>query len=462
MNKGRERRIYNMLLILFDLAFVHFSYFIACRLLDGSFVPSHYIHAAPWISAAILTIFYLFDFYTEWKRKSFQQVIYTIVLSLGTLAVLMVAAVIAYPLDIISFKVVMLAFFIQILPFIMSRFVIWHVIKAIHGEKKVLIISENEESGLSLADKVLSHSKGWFTISGFLPLREKNKLKSSLKEVDIVLIAHSIDKKQKNEVIGLCVKQGKEVLIVPEMYEVFVSGSVYEQVDDMLVFSVSPAGLTAAQRALKRTFDLIAAVTVLIVTSPFVIFLCIMIPLTSKGPIFFKQERLGRNGKPYQMYKFRSMVQDAEKNTGPVLAAEQDPRITPIGRIIRASRLDELPQLYNVLKGEMSLIGPRPERKFFIDQFQQQLPDYAYRMAVKPGLTGLAQVMAKYTTAVEDKLRFDLMYIRHYSFIADVKILLQTIRVIFQREQASGVKEKNAQREKQLLQLLNQYRAAGQ
>lgn len=167
--------------------------------------------------------------------------------------------------------------------------------------------------------------------------------------------------------------------------------------------------------------------------------LLIIIPLTSSGPAIYKQERIGLNGKPYWIYKFRSMIQDAEKITGPVLAENNDSRITAIGKFIRAIRLDELPQLLNVLKGEMSLIGPRPEREFFISQYMETLPYYSYRLSVKPGITGLAQVLAYYSTTAEDKLRFDLLYVRNYSFSMDMKILFQTLQVVLQRDRAQGL-----------------------
>jgi lipopolysaccharide/colanic/teichoic acid biosynthesis glycosyltransferase len=148
------------------------------------------------------------------------------------------------------------------------------------------------------------------------------------------------------------------------------------------------------------------------------------------------------------------MVQDAEIQTGPVLASDKDPRITKLGSFMRATRVDEIPQLFNVLKGDMSLIGPRPEREFFIKKFEQDIPDYKYRLRVKPGITGLAQVLANYTTSVEDKLRYDLMYVRNYSFMLDLKIFLQTIRVVLQRDQAQGLKEENMLRKQKLIQTL--------
>jgi exopolysaccharide biosynthesis polyprenyl glycosylphosphotransferase len=242
-------------------------------------------------------------------------------------------------------------------------------------------------------------------------------------------------------------------LVVPQLFELSIVGAGTQQIDDMLVISIKPPLLSISQQIYKRMFDVIVSTMVIIVASPFLLVLFLLIPLTSKGPALYKQERIGLNGNPYWIYKFRSMIQDAEKGTGPVLATDRDPRITLIGRFIRAVRLDELPQLLNVLKGEMSLVGPRPEREYFINQFKQKIPDYSYRLTVKPGITGLAQVVANYTTPVNDKLRFDLLYVRNYSFWLDLKILLQTIRVVLQREQAQGVKEDNVANQKLLKKL---------
>lgn len=456
-----EGRVYKMILILSDLAFAHLGYLIAYWLLDNSFIHTPYINIAPWISGIFLLIFYLFNFHTDWKRTNFRQVVYTIVLSLGIFTILIAGTSIFYSHPVFSLKAMILAFFIQTILLIISRFCIWQTVRTIYGKKKVLIVAENEKIGLLLANKVLSHNKGWFIISSFLTLSKKHTLHNRLKETDIVLISPTIEEKQKSVLISLCAEYGKEVLVVPELFEIFVRGAEVQQVDDMLVLSIRPVKFSLIQRAVKRGFDLVIATVLLIIASPIIICLWILIPLTSKGPALFKQERIGRGEEPYQIYKFRSMVQDAEKNTGPILATAHDPRVTKIGRVIRTTRLDELPQLFNVFKGEMSLVGPRPERKFFIDQFIQEVPNYTHRLTVKPGVTGLAQVMAKYNTTVEDKLRFDLMYIRHYSLMLDIKIFLQTIRVMIQREQAEGIKEKNEQREKQLLQLLRGNKAVG-
>ena len=200
--------------------------------------------------------------------------------------------------------------------------------------------------------------------------------------------------------------------------------------------------LTAEQRVLKRILDIAVAVTALIILSPVMLITAVMIKLDSKGPVLYSQERVGLYGKTFFVHKFRSMKQDAEAKCGPVLAAEGDPRITKFGRFMRATRLDELPQLFNVLKGEMSIVGPRPERPFFVKQFIAQKPEYDYRHNVKPGITGLAQIAGKYNTSAYDKLIYDLLYIQDVSVKTDLMIMLQTFKVLLTKSSTEGVQGK--------------------
>ena len=189
----------------------------------------------------------------------------------------------------------------------------------------------------------------------------------------------------------------------------------------------------------KRIFDVAASIAGLIFLAPVLLIVAILIKLTSKGPILYTQVRVGQEGTLFNIYKFRTMKQDAEKETGPVWAAKNDSRLTPIGGFMRKSHMDEIPQLINVLKGEMSIIGPRPERPVFVDQFKQEISDYNKRLQVKPGITGLAQVWHRYDESVSDvkkKLRYDLLYIKKMCFWADVNIVLRTCRVIITGEGA--------------------------
>jgi sugar transferase (PEP-CTERM system associated) len=186
-------------------------------------------------------------------------------------------------------------------------------------------------------------------------------------------------------------------------------------------------------RRLKRVVDMVLAALLLVLAAPIMLAVWVAIRLESRGPAIFRQERLGRNGRPFVLLKFRSMALDAEQATGPVWAAQDDPRVTRVGRFIRKTRLDELPQLWNVLRGDMSFIGPRPERPHFIQALQEVVPYYAQRLSVPPGLTGWAQVRYPYGASVEDaleKLQYDLYYIKNMSLFLDLMIVLGTAQVV--------------------------------
>jgi exopolysaccharide biosynthesis polyprenyl glycosylphosphotransferase len=196
--------------------------------------------------------------------------------------------------------------------------------------------------------------------------------------------------------------------------------------------------MTLASLVLRRRFalvkelaDRLMAIVGLLAFLPLLLVLAVLIKLTSKGPVFFKQPRVGRNGKIFEIIKLRTMHLDAEQSTGPIWAKPNDPRITPVGKFLRMTHLDEVPQLLNVLKGEMSLVGPRPERPVFVDRFRNQIPYYSERLRVKPGITGLAQVCHKYDETLRDvkrKLAYDLLYIQRMCLMVDLAILFMTVR----------------------------------
>ena len=181
-----------------------------------------------------------------------------------------------------------------------------------------------------------------------------------------------------------------------------------------------------------------------IVTSPIMLITALCIKLYDGGPVFYTQDRLTRDGKVFKVYKFRSMKTDAEKDGVARLAGEHDDRITPVGRVIRKVRIDELPQLLNILKGDMSIVGPRPERPELAAENEKIMPEFRYRLKVKAGLTGYAQVLGKYNTTPYDKLRLDLMYIEQYSLLLDIKLILMTIKILFIPESTEGVKDDNS------------------
>ncbi|MBC6976165.1 sugar transferase [Bacillus sp. Xin] len=187
---------------------------------------------------------------------------------------------------------------------------------------------------------------------------------------------------------------------------------------------------TSSYLLVKRLVDFVVSLFMLLLLSPILVLFCILIPIESTGSPFFYQWRLGKDGKDFKLIKLRSMFLDAEKN-GPQWATKEDPRVTRIGAFIRKTRIDEIPQFINVLKGDMSLIGPRPEREYFYKEFDKLLPNFKHRLIVTPGITGWAQVNGGYDLTPEEKLAFDLYYIQHRSFAMEIKILCQTLAIVF-------------------------------
>jgi sugar transferase (PEP-CTERM system associated) len=230
-----------------------------------------------------------------------------------------------------------------------------------------------------------------------------------------------------------CRVNGIEVLDGNSFYEMLTGKLVVKAINPSWLIFSDGFRKSRTERLLKRSADLLLACLMLIVLFPLIVVIALLIKLDSKGPVIFSQERVGQNGKIYEVHKFRSMVEDAEKISGPVWAQDDDHRITRVGKIIRKLRMDELPQLWNVLKGEMSFVGPRPEREHFVKELEGLIPYYKERHTVKPGITGWAQVSYGYGASVDDaieKLNYDLFYIKNMSFFMDLMIVLKTIKIV--------------------------------
>lgn len=231
-----------------------------------------------------------------------------------------------------------------------------------------------------------------------------------------------------------CKLKGIEIIDGLSFYEQMSGKLLIENVNPIWFIFSDGFRVTIFRRYFKRAFDIVIATLGLVISLPFLLIIPMLIKLDSRGPVIFKQERVGEGEKVFTLYKFRTMIDEAEKDTGPVWSQENDKRITRLGRFLRRSRLDEIPQLFNVIRGDMSFIGPRPERPFFVESLKKQIPYYSERYCVKPGITGWAQVRYKYGDSVEDaieKLKYDLYYIKHFSFFLDFLIILDTIKVIF-------------------------------
>lgn len=318
------------------------------------------------------------------------------------------------------------------------------------GLKDSLIIG-NTQTALDIYNNFSGHKYAGFNILGYIEddnYKGEKFLRDSLKlgtysdivrimeenNIETVLVTiPSTEHDRLYDLMRAAEGENVEFLMVPDFLEVITSSVRVQEIDGIPFLKIKSIPMNVWNRILKRGFDFMFAFTVLLVTAPLFIALSLIVKLTSRGPVFYKQERISMTGKKFNMIKFRSMVADAEKHTGAVYVKKGDSRYTPIGRFLRKFSLDELPQFINVLKGEMSIVGPRPEREHFINLFKDKIPKYLERHRIKCGITGWAQVngLRGSDTSIEKRIEYDIYYIEHWSIIFDMKIIIKTIKEMF-------------------------------
>ena len=318
------------------------------------------------------------------------------------------------------------------------------------GRRNALIIGFNPRAH-EIFDMIENHKALGLDVVGFIAVLNENvdkdykgvkvldsvdNLESIIKKYNVKNVIISVERHHEDlilDVISKCNGNEVEIKIVPDLYDI-ISGQVKtSQIYGIPLIDIMPELMPEWEKKLKRLMDIVFSLILLIVTSPITLLAAIAIKLESEGPVFYKQERMGMNGKIFKIIKFRTMINDAEKYTGPVWSTKNDPRITKVGKFLRKVRLDEIPQAINILKGDMSFVGPRPERPYFVEKLSKEIPLYKRRLKVRPGLTGWAQVKHKYDESIEDvkiKLRYDLFYIENMSLRLDFKIILRTIFVV--------------------------------
>lgn len=309
------------------------------------------------------------------------------------------------------------------------------------NKKRVIIVGPKEDA-LNLSKKIIKENKKQYTIR-YIFFEENGKISddiyTKIKKVNTVILLESLSAKNKQDLLlyfSSC--KNKDVYVCSSYFDIVFLDGVLTNVNEKMAFEQRSLFIDPVETATKRITDIILSIIAIVLLSPILIFTALIVKLQDGGPVFYKQTRLTKGLKPFNIIKFRSMRVDAEKIGGAQLASENDPRITKFGRFIRATRIDELPQIFNILKGDMSWVGPRPERPEFVYQFVKENPLYRYRYNVKAGLTGLQQVSATYHTSFEDKLKYDLYYIERQSTIYDFIIILRTVGVVFKKEMAAG------------------------
>lgn len=276
-----------------------------------------------------------------------------------------------------------------------------------------------------------------------------DKIKKDIIQSQGVVI-YDVHSELRNVILKMCYENDIRAYSTTKISDILIRGAESLHLFDTPLLLYRNNGLNFEQRFVKRTMDIVVSLLMLIITSP--IFLCaaIAIKMYDGGPVFYRQARYTLNGKVFNIYKFRSMIVDAEKDGKSQPATDHDPRITPVGRVLRATRLDELPQLIDVLIGNMSLVGPRPERIEHVDKYSEDIPEFKYRLKVRGGLTGYAQLYGKYNTSPYDKLQLDLIYIQNYSIFLDIRLIFMTLKIMFMKESTEGFSEqqKNELQEK--------------
>ncbi len=299
----------------------------------------------------------------------------------------------------------------------------------IHGDYiyKNIVLNMNSKSDRYLVKETISSDEDISII--------KNKIDG----YESILIS-DLPATLRNDILKYCYDTCKRVYMLPKISDILVRSATDVHVGDVQIFLLKNFGLTAEQQFIKRAFDILISGIAIVLTGWLMVIIAIFIHAEDGGPVFYRQERLTKDSKIFKIIKFRSMRVDAESK-GARLSSKGDDRVTRVGRFIRLTHLDELPQLFNVFKGDMSMVGPRPERPQIMKEYIENVPEFKFRLKVKGGITGYAQIYGKYNTMPYNKLRLDLIYIQNYSFWLDLKCLVLTAKVVFRKETSEGVEE---------------------
>lgn len=401
-----------------------------------------YLKIAGWITIIMILTFYFSGLYEENSETTSFDILYLVfkAVTLGSIAI------------------VALGFFLRPLPFPRTVFVIswtfnillisgWHsyLFYARRGDmppKRFLVVGGSAE-GQAIIEEIEKQSfpkcktvgliEGNKKTEKYLSLTNLRKIIRERKASEVIVASPNLPHRKVLDIIFDSEAEGANLWMVPGLYEVMMGKVELTHLGDIPLIKLRGEPLSERDRAVKRGLDILFSVLILILFSPATFLISLIIRLESRGPVLYEQQRVGLKEKIYSVYKFRSMYEDAEAETGPTLAQENDERETKVGKILRKLHLDELPQFFNVLKGEMSVIGPRPERPAFVREFKRKIPGYSRRFAVKPGIAGLAQLYGRYNTSPENKLKFDLAYINNWSLGLDLKTFFMSMEIILTR-----------------------------
>ncbi len=450
--------IRNIIFIIGEGLLIYLSVLIACLLLFGTeaFLLDDWIIFKSFLITFVCQIcIYYNDLYDMQVTNTYSELSIRLFQALGVAAFFLAGVYFLFPVFIIGHGIFLVSTGFVLLLVVLWRFGYTSMLnKGMFNERIILLgsgplarniiseIKDKKDCGYTIGMVVLekSNQEEWINVNG-----ESGLMMRGIDQIDLCALAREL--KIKKIIVAIQQRRGafpaKELLRCRvDGFNIVEGNSFYEMLTGkIMVELINPAwlifssGFQKSHRKLiiKRLVDILLSCVLLIILSPLIALVVICIKIDSKGPVFFSQERVGEKRKKYTMHKFRSMIQNAEQISGPVWAADQDPRVTRLGHLLRKTRIDEIPQLWNVLKGEMTFVGPRPEREYFVNKLEEIIPYYGERLTVKPGITGWAQVSYGYGASVDDaieKLNYDLFYTKNFSILMDFMIVLRTVKIV--------------------------------
>lgn len=449
MNQGEKfSKTKKFLIGAVDVILFHISILLSFYVQFGDGIPERnmttYTSALPYIMIMFIILNILFGVYVLYNKSITDFVYLTIIIQffmmIAIMAVTFAGRWFAFPRS-----VLIISFLISSIVLICWRGIIFKFYLKFSGTKKVMVVGEEPKVISAVMNfnqaKNERHKIELVAVDNYF-----ENIQDNLKNFDIVYLASHMDEKEKIEIYDLLIKNDKKIFLNTSFENMILVNPNIMNIEDESIIEISNFRVTAEDGLIKRIIDIIFSILLIIISSPIMLVTAILVKLTSKGPVLYKQVRITKDEKEFNVLKFRSMSATAEKDSGPVLASSNDARVTTIGKYLRALRIDELPQLFNVLNGDMSVVGPRPERPFFVDQFKEENKYYYLRHNVRAGITGYAQVYGKYATDFNSKLNFDLLYIKKYSILLDIKIMLQTIKILFDKVSSKGLEDEESKK----------------
>lgn len=449
MNQGEKfSKTRKIVIGVIDIILFHFSILLSFYIQFGDSVPMRnfeaYRNTIIYIMTAFVLLNILFGVYILYNKSNadflYITIIIQIIMTIAIMAVTFFGRWFAFPRSVLLINLI-----VSIIILFIWRILVYKIYEKISGSKKVMVVGTKEQVASAIFNFENAKSKRHKVTIAVLSDFYKN-IANNFNKVDIVYVASKIDNDEKIRIYDLLIKEGKKLFINTNFENLILVNPNIMNIEDESIIEISDFKISSEDGLIKRIVDILFSIILLIVVSPILLITSVLVKVTSPGPVLYKQVRITKDGKEFNILKFRTMSATAEKESGPVLATSNDSRVTFLGKYLRSLRIDELPQLINVLIGDMSVVGPRPERPFFVEQFKKQNPSYYLRHNVRAGITGYAQVYGKYATDFNSKLNFDLLYIKKYALLLDVKIMLQTIKILFDKISSAGLDEEEIQK----------------